>query len=184
MYDPRMGELADVLVDYSTDLKKGEVIYIETFDIPPEMIEVLLNKVYSVGGIPLLSTWSERVLRAFLLGADKATMRLVGQIELERMRSAQAYIGMRGTHNITERSDVPPEKMDLYREYWSGPVHMNWRVPKTKWTVMRWPTSSMAQQAEMSTEAFEDFFFRTCTLDYSKMSRAMDSLVKLMDRTN
>ncbi len=184
MHDPRMDKLADLLIDYSTDLKKGEVIYIEAFDIPPEMMEVLIRKVYSVGGVPLISLRSEKVLRAFLRGADRETMKLVGRIEMEKIKSAQAYIGMRGSHNITERSDVPSEKMDLFREYWNGPVHMNWRVPKTKWTVMRWPTPSMAQQAEMSTEAFEDFFFRTCTLDYSKMSRAMDPLVDIMKKTD
>ena len=36
----------------------------------------------------------------------------------------------------------------------------------------------------MSTEAFEDFYFEVCNLDYSKMSAAMDSLVELMDKTD
>jgi aminopeptidase len=42
----------------------------------------------------------------------------------------------------------------------------------------------MAQMAEMSTEAFEDFYFKVCTLDYAKMSRAMQPLKKLMERTD
>jgi aminopeptidase len=42
----------------------------------------------------------------------------------------------------------------------------------------------MAQQAEMSTEGFEDFYFKTCTLDYDRMSKAMDPLVSLMQRTD
>ena len=44
--------------------------------------------------------------------------------------------------------------------------------------------NSMAQLAKMSTEAFEDFYFQVCNLDYSKMSAAMDSLVELMDQTD
>ncbi len=43
---------------------------------------------------------------------------------------------------------------------------------------------SMAQMAEMSTEAFEDFYFNVCTLDYAKMSRAMQPLKKLMEKTD
>jgi aminopeptidase len=58
------------------------------------------------------------------------------------------------------------------------------RVNKTKWVVLRWPTSSMAQMAGMSTEAFEDFFFRVCTLNYSKMEGAMKPLVALMNDTD
>ena len=42
----------------------------------------------------------------------------------------------------------------------------------------------MAQLAKMSTEAFEDFYFDVCNLDYGKMSKAMDALVELMNRTD
>jgi len=42
----------------------------------------------------------------------------------------------------------------------------------------------MAQQAGMSTEAFEDFYFRVCTVDYKKMSKAMAPLVRRMNRAD
>jgi aminopeptidase len=184
MIDQRFNKLANTLIDHSTKLKHGEVVYIEAFDIPVEMMETLVKKIYSVGGIPLISQKSPRLIRQFIKGSDETTMRLIGEIELAKMKKAQVYIGMRGTSNITENSDVPSEKMDLYRKYWWHKVHSEWRVPKTRWVVLRWPTSSMAQSAEMSTEAFEDFYFNTCTLDYDRMSRAMDPLVKLMSRTD
>jgi aminopeptidase len=38
----------------------------------------------------------------------------------------------------------------------------------------------MAQQAMMSTESFEDFFFRVCTQDYSRMVKGMQTLETLM----
>jgi len=184
MYDPRMRKLADVLIDHSTRLKKDETVYIETFDIPIEMVEVLVDKVYEVGGRPIVSQKYAKVLRKLYSGASEDSMKLIGDIELKKMKSADAYIGLRGSTNVTETSDVPADKMELYKEHWWGPVHINWRVPKTRWVVLRWPTPSMAQQAQMSTEAFEDFYFDTCTLDYTKMSKAMDPLVKLMERTD
>lgn len=184
MHDSRFAKLADVLIDHSTRLKAGEVIYIEAFDIPVEMVEVLVKKVYEVGGIPLVSQKSPRLVRQLIKGSDEATMKLVGEIELAKMKRAQAYIGMRGWRNSIEYSDIPAERMDLYRKHWWHPVHTEWRVPKTRWVVLRWPTPSMAQSAEMSTEAFEDFFFNTCTLDYDRMSRAMDPLVGLLSRTD
>lgn len=184
MLDPRMRKLAEVLIDHSVRLQKGETVYIEAFDMPVEMLEVLLSKVYEVGGIPMVTTRSARIMRKLLMGADQKTIAQIGEVEMEKMKKAQAYIGMRGSYNITELSDVPAEKMDLYNKLWWGPVHSEWRVPKTKWVVLRWPTSPMAQQAQMSTEAFENFYFNTCTLDYSKMSNAMDSLVKLLERTD
>ena len=36
----------------------------------------------------------------------------------------------------------------------------------------------MAQQAGMSTEGFEQFYFDVCNLDYQKMSNAMDPLLE------
>ena len=184
MYDPRFIKLADVLIDHSTRLKESEVVYIEAFDIPVSMVEVLVRKTYDVGGIPLVSQKSPRLLRQIIKGSDEATMKLMGEVEMRKMVAAQAYIGMRGTSNITENSDVPPGKMDLYRKHWWDPVHNGQRVPHTRWVVLRWPSPSMAQSAEMSTEAFEDFYFDTCTLDYDRMSRAMDPLVRLMERTD
>ncbi|MEW8976720.1 MAG: aminopeptidase, partial [Exiguobacterium sp.] len=50
--------------------------------------------------------------------------------------------------------------------------------------VLRFPTASMAQLANQSTEAFEDFYFDVCTLDYEKMGQAMEPLVDLMNRTD
>ncbi|HSV41838.1 MAG TPA: aminopeptidase, partial [Methanomassiliicoccales archaeon] len=179
-----MRKLCDVMVDYSIKLQKDEVIYIEAFDIPVEMLEQLVEKVYEVGGIPLVSQKSPRLIRKLLKGSSEAAMNLIGEVEMEKMKRAQAYIGMRGSGNIMENSDVPADKMDLYNKFWWGPVHTKHRIAKTRWVVLRWPNSSMAQLAEMSTEAFEDFYFNTCTLDYSKMSRAMDPLVELMRRTD
>ncbi|OPY33704.1 MAG: Thermophilic metalloprotease (M29) [Methanomassiliicoccales archaeon PtaU1.Bin124] len=184
MQDPRFKKLADVLIDYSTKLQKGEVVYIEAFDIPVEMLEVLIEKVYSVGGIPLVSNKSTRIMRSLFKGATEENMKLMGEVELEKMKKAAAYIGMRGWQNIVEYSDVPDDRMEHYRKLWWQTVHTNYRVPNTRWVVLRWPTSSMAQQAQMSTPAFEDFYFKTCTLDYVKMSKAMDPLVKLMLRTD
>ena len=57
-------------------------------------------------------------------------------------------------------------------------------IKHTRWVVLRWPSPSMAQMAEMSTEAFEDFFFDVCTLDYAKMSRAMQPLKQMLERTD
>ncbi len=184
MYDPRMKKLAEVLIDHSTRLKKGEKVYIEAFDIPNEMVELLVDKVYEKEATPIVSLKSAKVLRKVFKGCDEPTMETIGALEMEKIKKADAYIGLRGSFNITEHSDVPSEKMELYKKHWFGPVHINYRVPNTKWVVLRWPTSSMAQQAKMSTEAFEEFYFNTCTMDYTKMSRAMDPLVDLMKRTD
>ena len=99
--------------------------------------------------------------------ATDRQLSLAATHELARMKKMDAYIALRGSNNITEISDVPAEQMKLVARK-MRPV-LDHRVKKTKWVVLRWPTPSMAQQAGMSTEAFEDFYFHVCTLDYRKL---------------
>jgi aminopeptidase len=98
------------------------------------------------------------------------------------MRKMDAYIALRGSNNVTELSDVPAKQMQLMAKR-MRPVQ-DQRVKKTKWVVLRWPTPSMAQLAGMSTEAFEDFYFEVCTLDYGKLQPGMKALKALMERTD
>jgi aminopeptidase len=100
---------------------------------------------------------------------------------MERMN---AYVGLRASKNTAEMSDVPSEKMTQFVKHYQQPVHLEQRVNHTRWLVMRYPNDSMAQLANMSTARFEDYYYRVCTLDYSKMSRAMEPLKALMDRTD
>jgi aminopeptidase len=98
------------------------------------------------------------------------------------MKKMDAYIAVRGSDNIFEGSDIPAEKAKLNAEV-ARPV-LDRRVNHTKWVVLRWPTSAMAQQARMSSEGFTDFYFRVCTLDYSRMVPGMEALRKMMDATD
>jgi aminopeptidase len=111
-------------------------------------------------------------------------MRLLGEYELNRMQRVNAYIALRGARNINEMADVPGEKMNIYNSLFIKPVHYECRIKKTRWCVLRLPNSSMAQQAGMSTEAFENFYFDVCNLDYPLLSRTLRPLVDRMNRAH
>jgi aminopeptidase len=182
MFDPRYDQLAEVLIGYSTRLQSGEKVLIDTFDAPPEIIVSLIRKVREKGGIPLANLQSNIVNRELLRGAEESQYRLIAEYEMVRMKEVSAFIAVRGSHNVTEHSDVPAERMKLAMKLLK-PV-LDQRVNKTKWVVLRWPTPAMAQMAGMSTEAFEDFFFRVCTLNYSRMEAAMKPLAALLNNTD
>jgi len=182
MQDPRCDKLAEVLTRHSTKLAKGEHVLIEVFDAPDEIAVSLIRSARAAGAVPFVTTHHSRVARELALGATEAQMEITSGVELARMKKMAAYIAVRGSHNITEMADVPDDKMRLITGK-MRPV-MDWRINKTKWVVLRWPTPAMAQQAQMSTPAFEDFFFKVCTLDYSRMAPGMAALKSLMDRTD
>lgn len=184
MKDNRINKLAKNLVTHSTALKRGETVLIEAFDIPDDLIIELIQEAKKKGAKPLVSLKRNRILRELIRNTNAEHMGLAGDCELYRMKKVDAYIGVRGSLNIAELSDVKSQHMEFYQTQWLKPVHFDVRVPKTKWVVLRYPTPSMAQQAQMSTEAFEDFYFKVCTLDYAKMDKAMNPLKKLMEKTD
>lgn len=182
MVDPRMRRLADVLVGYSTKVQPGERALIDAYDIPPEMTAVLIERVTEAGGLPFVNTHQGMVRRKLVMQATDEQMEIMGRHALEFMKDMQCYIAVRGGQNVTEMADVPDAKMKVYEQH-HKPV-LDYRVSKTKWCVLRWPSPSMAQQASMSTEQFEDFYFDVCTLDYAKMARAEGPLKERMERTD
>jgi aminopeptidase len=182
MHDARFDQLAKLLVEYSIRLKRNEKVLIESFDVPDEMTIALLRAVRKAGGIAFVQIQRTQVNRALALDATERQLNLASAHELARMKKMDAYIALRGSNNVTELSDVPVEQMKLLTKK-MRPV-IDQRVKKTKWVVLRWPTPSMAQLAGRSTEAFEDFYFDVCTLDYRRLQPGMKALKNLLERTD
>jgi aminopeptidase len=182
MTDPRYAKLAKLLVEYSTELKKGDKALLDMIDVPDEFTVELMRAVRAVGATPIVEVRHTRITREVLKDTNDKHAALVRDIEMFRMKKMQAYIAIRGSANASETSDVPSDNMSLYSRI-MRPV-LNYRVNKTRWVVLRWPSPSMAQAASMSTEAFENLYFDVCTMDYKKMAKAMVPLEKRMKKAD
>jgi aminopeptidase len=183
--DSRIVKLAKILVNYSCKVKKGDKVLINHIGpATTPLAKQLIKEVYEVGGIPFVNYEDEMIKRELLLNCTKEQIELIAKKDATLMKEMDCYIGIRASDNINELSDVPTENRKLYEQYHFAPVHHKIRVPKTRWVVMRYPNNAMAQLANTSLENFEDFYFDVCTLDYGKMSEAMDNLVDLMEKTD
>lgn len=182
MMDSRIEKLADSLIRNSLNLQPGENVLIETTDTPDDIAVALVRAAAKAGARPFITQTRSSVTRALLQNASEEQLKLAADHDLEFMQKMQAYLAIRGSDNFVELSDVPDDKQLLNRTI-RNPV-LNWRVNKTRWCVLRWPSPSMAQAAGMSTEAFEDFYFRACLADYPKMRRAAQGLIDLMNQTD
>jgi aminopeptidase len=182
MTDSRYAELAGLLIKYSIGLKKNERILLEMIDVPDEFAIQLMRSARKAGAIPLVEIRHSRIAREIMRDTTDAHAALVREVELFRMKRVQAYIAVRGADNANESADVPGRLMTLYSKA-VRPVQ-NYRINKTRWCVLRWPSPSMAQAANMSTEAFENFYFDVCTMNYPKMARAMIPLQNRMKKAD
>lgn len=185
MKDHRIEKLANNLLNYSINLKKDEKILIEVLgeDAIP-LCKELIKQAETLGAHPFFNIIDYDILREFLINATEEQIKLYGSYDKKRMEDMDAYIAVRANSNSSTLSGIAKEKMELYNKYYTLPVHFEERVKNTKWCILRYPNDSMAQMSNMNTEEFEDFFFKVCTLDYQKMSNAMDSLVELMNKTD
>ena len=182
MSDPRYDALAKVLVSHSTKLKKGERVLIDVAETPEEFVIALIRAVREAKAEPFVTIHTNRISRELALGVTATQAATMAEIDLARLKKMQAYIAVRGSHNMAEMADVPQEKSALLSSKLRPAL--DYRINKTRWVVLRWPNPSMAQMGQMSTEAFADFFFRVCTLDYAAMIPGMKALKALMDRTD
>lgn len=181
--DSRIEKLSKLLTSYSCDLQKDDRVLIDyEGEATKPLVCQLIKDAYKLGAKPFVNHRDSRILREILLECDEEQMEFFNDYQLYQMKGMDAYIAIRGNENTAELSDVPSEKLNLYNKL-TTPT-LDYRVNETKWVILRYPNPSMAQLANKSQEAFENFYFDVCTLDYKKMGKAMDSLVALMNRTD
>ncbi len=185
MRDMRYEALARILVKHSTQIQPGDVCMVEGVGLETrELIRIISREVLRAGGVPLLRLGDHDFTRDIVIESNEEQLRRLGEVQLAEMKMAQAYIGVRGTQNAFELSDTPRERLDRYVSNVVKPVHFEQRVKHSRWCVLRFPNPAMAQLANISTEAFEDYYFRVCTVDYRKMAKALKPLVARMARAD
>lgn len=185
MRDKRNEILARQLLEYSVRIKPGEVLYLEikgkeTLELGKQLIRIATE----LGAIPFWFYNDESLVRQWIKGASNDQFKGQADIHLELMKRADAYIGLRGSDNPFDLADVDHKQIELLNSLFYKPVHLEQRVKRTRWVVLRYPNNAMAQLAETSQETFEDFYFDVCCADYAKMSKAQDGLFALMDATD
>src|SRR4051812_39085591 len=167
MHDPRYDKLAKVLVEYSTRLKRNENVLIETFDVPDEMTVSLIRAARKAGANVMAQVYRARINRELALDTTERQLNLNAIHELARMKKMDAYIAVRGSHNVTELSDVPAEQMKLVAKK-MRPV-IDWRVKKKKRGGLPSPSPSLGQPPRQSTQAVQAFFFFSCTPGFPEL---------------
>jgi len=185
MKDPRNDKLADVLINHSCEVKKGDQVYIALKGNEAlELGKVLIRKVTEAGAIPFWYYNDESLMRQFMLRFNKEQLKKYAAFHLSMVKKTDCYISVAGSNNSFDLADIPPEQMKMFKEIFWKPVFGDQIIKKARWVGLRFPNNAMAQLAKKPQEIFEDFFYDVCTINYKKMSRAMDPLVRLMEKTD
>ncbi len=183
MNDPRIGRFAEILVDYSTRVKKGDVVLInaagfEAMPLVKELYALCLKRgaKYVEYGFSV-----PEIDRNFYNLANKQQLDHFPQHKLDFYKTVTVYIGISSGNNSMVMANARQEAMVTYQKV-TKPL-IDQRVKHTRWCVTRYPTHAAAQEARMSLDEYEDYLFSACCIDWKAESKKQDKLKKLMDRT-
>jgi aminopeptidase len=182
--DPRVRQLAEILVDYSTRVKKGDVVFISAagFEAAPLVRDIYALCLERKAAYVEYEFTLPEINRHFYNTATKSQLAWFPEHKLDFMKKATVYIGISAAENSMVMAQAKQSNMIA----WSKVVRpiVDQRVKHTRWVITRYPTHGAAQEAKMSLEEYEDYLFSACCIDWAAESKKQEKLKKLMDRTD
>jgi len=177
--DPRVEELACILVDYSTAVRANDyvVLNVQTPEATP-LLEALYRLVLQRGAYPIVRLGFPRQTELYYRHASEEQLRHFPELEWQEIQRVSAYIGVGAELNTRQLTSIDPKRLSL-RSKTMEPILAE-RLRK-RWSVTHYPTNAYAQDADMSLAEFEDFFFGATNLDWSLESQRQERVVAAFD---
>jgi aminopeptidase len=182
MVDQRVNQLAELLVNYSVKIKKGDVVEVSCGPKARPLVLEISRLILKKGATPLLRVGMPGYTSIYYRHASNAILRKKPKIAMFEAKHVNAWISIATDYNTRELSEVDPNKIAL-RNHVARPVQ-DYIVNKNNWVYLEYPTPALAQDAEMSLEDFEDFVYGCCLLDWKKESKRQEKMVRLLNKTN
>jgi len=181
MSDPRVERLAGILVDYSTQVSKKDVVMIDFSGVRAlPLVQAIYRRCLEKGAVTEYTMAHEDLTRIFFETATDRQLDDFPRHRLQAVKRATVYIGISATENTQNLAGAPMAKL-MRREKVLRPIS-NYRVDHTRWVITRYPTSGLAQDARMALKDFEDFYFRACNIDWPLFSRRLTRLQRMVHR--
>ncbi len=180
MLDPREKKLADILVNYSVKVKKGDIIAVrcglEAKNLALEVCKLILKK----EAFPKLNVGIPGYGYLFYKHATDKMLKNYPKIAEFEAKNIAGSIGIGVEHNTKEFTNVDPKKIAMRRKVLQplSEIHLK----RNNWVICEYPTNALAQDAEMSLEEYEDFVFSATNQDWKKMSKKQDKLKSILDK--
>src|SRR5450432_2449087 len=168
MRDQRLEKLADVLVNYSVCVKKGQLVRISGAPIAQPLMIELYRKVVSAGGFPFVRMNPEELSEILVKHGSDEQLKFLNPINLYEYEKIDCSIGIWAEENTRAMSNADAKKLGMTQAARKPlmDVFMNRAAEgKLKWTGTQYPTQASAQDGEMSLEEYENFVFSAGLLD-------------------
>ncbi len=163
MQDPRFEKLADVLVNYSAAVKKGDLVRISGAPIAAPLVTAIYRRVVAAGGNPFVRMAPEELSEIMLKNATEAQLQFISPINKNEVETIDCSIGIWAEENTKSLTHCDARRMGLSQAARKPIMDVFMRRAAEKqlrWCGTQFPTQASAQDAEMSLGEYEDFVFR------------------------
>lgn len=182
MVDQRVKQLAEILVNYSIKIKKGDLIELAFEEAGKELALECYKLIIKKGALSIVNAAMQGFGYNYFKYASDEQLKTFPKIAMFEAKAAAGSISIGGEYNTRELTTIDPKKISLRRKI-TKPI-TDIHIKKNNWVGCEFPTNALAQDAEMSLEEFEDFVYSACLKDWKKESKKQDQLKKIIDRGN
>lgn len=173
-------ELARVLLDHSLSIKPKEKVLITVSESGMALGRAVFLETLKRGAYPLFDIEATGIAYGFFNIANEWQLSYVPEeIIKTKIKWADAYVRIFAENNSRELAQIDPLKI-ANRSKLTRPL-MDPMIDSDRWVLTYYPTDAMAQEAGVSSDWLQDFFFDACLVDYKKMEKDLKGLEKLMD---
>ena len=168
MMDIRVEKLADLLVNYSIEVRKGDNIVIEGNTLSEPLVKAVYAKVLQAGGNPLLMVQPTGAEEIYYKYASEEQLQHVPPPEKLIIETYDARIVAWGIGNTRALTSVDPAKTVMHSRSRRDLMKIALQREASgelRWVVALYPTNAPAQDAEMSLSEYEDFVYGACMPD-------------------
>lgn len=183
MYDSQWQQLADILVNYSTNTRKGDRVFItmvEAETLP--LTRAVYSAAVRAGAYPFVEFQSTSLDRELLRHGSEEQLDWIPEIPARAMEWADVYIGLRGASNPHEFDGISSKRIATFRRS-AGQISAM-RTEKTRWVLVRVPNASFAQQAKTSVDNIMAFFFEATLRDWRVEAERYRELRSIFEEAN
>ena len=169
MKNPILEKYADVLVNYSTNVRKGDlvIIYARGYEAQPLVKEIyklcLLN-----GANPIVRTSMDEIAETFIKYANDEQLKYIDEMSKLEVDKADVMIFIGAPNNVKSMAKADSTKI-AKRSNATHPILAK-RLERSasgdmRWVIADYPTNALAQEASMSLEEYSNFLLKSCYLD-------------------
>lgn len=185
MADVRQQRLANLLVNYSTEVQAGEWVGILGDVNALPLLRDVYDAVIEAGGYPTLLLSDEYMTRSFLRDASDEQINWIDPSHKLYYEKADVYIRVGAPRNTRAQSNIPGERVQQVRAAQRELLDIRLeRAAKGefKWVGTLFPTEALAQEANMSLEEYEDFVYKACFCDKDDPAAAWRELSEMQQK--